>query len=82
MVFLLQGKENKENKIRKANKEKINKFLRVALNELNIPYYFLTSEVASKLKIKEPKIDELVKKLRNKVKISRKTTLFGKNITP
>ncbi len=56
------------------NKEKIKKFLKIALKELNVPYYFLTSEIASKLKINEPKIDDVIKKLKDKIEISK--TIF------
>jgi len=51
--------------LKNSNDERIRRFLEIALDEakVKIPYYYLTTEFASKLKIREPKLELLISKL-------------------
>lgn len=63
--------------LKEAEDQRILKLLEIARDEANIkvPYHYVTTEFSSKLKLKEPKVEELVMRLRKMGDASR--TIFS-----
>ncbi len=66
-----------EGMIEESREERLRKFFAIARSEsqIRVPYYFLTTEFASKLKIMEPRLEDLLSKLKKHGPVAR--TIFS-----